>query len=135
MSTITLDFGTETQTTAPAQIDADTELERLAEAALVADMNFKEAETAKNDAKAAFKKALEARGALNPDTKAVGVVRTIVKRMRRFDKSLASQLLTAEEIAKYSTIDSAVVKANVAPNVYEMFQKDSGYSLEVKVAD
>ena len=114
---------------------AEIELEHLAEAALQADIEFKEAEIKKDSAKAAFKKALEARGQLNPDNKNVGVVRTIIKRMRRFDPALAKQLLTAEEIAKYSDISSALVKANVAPSVYEMFQKDSGYSLEVKVAD
>lgn len=114
---------------------ADIELEHLAEEALEADIAFKEAERKKDSTKAAFKKALEARGQLKQDTRAVGVVRTIIKRTRRFDPALAKQLLTAEEIAKYSDISSALVKANVAPKVYEMFQADQGYSLELKVAD
>lgn len=114
---------------------ADIELEHLAEAALQADMAFKEAERLKDSSKAAFKKALEARGLLKQDTRAVGVVRTIIKKTRRFDPALAKQLLTAEEVAKYSDISSALVKANVAPAVYEMFQADQGYSLELKVAD
>lgn len=130
MSTITLSYAE-----APAQTDADTELERLAEAALVADMEAKEAAEKQKAAKDAFKKALEARGQLNPDTKGIGVVRCIIKKTRRFDKALAEQLLTPDEVAKYSSIDSALVKANVAPSAYELMQKDFGYSLEVKVAD
>lgn len=114
---------------------ADIELEHLAEEALEADIAFKEAERKKDSTKAAFKKALEARGQLKQDTRAVGVVRTIIKKTRRFDPALAKQLLTPEEIAKYSDISSALVKANVAPKVYEMFQADQGYSLELKVAD
>ncbi len=132
MSKITLNFD---ELVDSIKSDPNVELERLAEAALIADINAKEAAEVQKSAKEALKKALEARGMLNSDTKAVGVVRTIVKQVRRFDKSLASDLLTAEEIAKYSSIDSALVKANVAPNVYEMFQKDYGYSLEVKVGD
>lgn len=119
---------------APAT-DVDVELEALAEAALMADMEFKDAETKQKSAKDAFKKALADRGLLKQDTKAVGVVRTIIKKTRRFDPNLAKQLLSAEEIAKYSDISSALVKANVAPNVYEMFQADQGFSLELKVAD
>lgn len=130
--TIELNFD---QIIAQARTNPNIELEHLAEAALQADIAFKEAERVKDSTKAAFKKALEARGQLNQDTRAVGVVRTVIKRLRRFDPNLAKQLLTAEEVARYSDISSALVKANVAPNVYEMFQADQGYSLELKVAD
>jgi hypothetical protein len=119
--------------TAPSA--ADIELEHLAEAALQAHIAATEAVRVQESTKAAFKKALQAHGRLTPDNKNVGVVRTIIKPMRRFDPALAKQLLTAEEIAKYSDISSALVKANVAPAVYEMFQKNQGYSLEIKVAD
>lgn len=120
---------------ATAAAGSDAELEALAEAALLADINAKEAAEAQKSAKDAFKKALEARQMLNSDTKQVGVVRTIVKATRRFDKTLAAQLLTEDEIAKYSSLDGALVKANVAPAVYEMFQRDYGFSLEVKVGE
>ena len=129
---ITLNYETNTL---PASLQSDLDLEQLAEAALVADMEAKEAAEKQKSAKDAFKKALEARGMLDSDTKAVGVVRTVIKKTRRFDKSLAEQLLTAEEIAQYSSLDSAKVKANVAPSSYELMQKDMGWSLETKVAD
>lgn len=111
----------------------DTWLELLAEEALEADIEFKAAEARKDSAKKALKEALEAAGKLDQDTKAIGVVRTIIKKTRRFSADLAEQLLTPEEIAAYSSINSAKVKANVAPAVYELLQADTGYSLEVKV--
>lgn len=114
---------------------ADIELEHLAEVALQADLAAKEAADRQKAAKDALKKALQDRGLLKQDTRAVGVVRTIIKQTRRFSPALAKQLLTEEEITRYSDISSALVKANVAPNVYEMFQEDQGYSLELKVAD
>lgn len=111
----------------------DLALEALAEEALEADIEFKAAEARKDSAKKALKEALEAAGKLDQDTKAIGVVRTIIKRTRRFDAKLAEQLLTPEEIAAYSSVNSAKVKANVAPSAYELMQADLGWSLEVKV--
>lgn len=111
----------------------DSMLEELAEEALEADQAAKDAVARQASTKAALKKALEEAGQLDPDTKAVGVVRTIIKRVRRFSKDLAEELLTPEEVAQYSSIDSAKVKANVAPTVYEMMQADQGFSLELKV--
>jgi hypothetical protein len=117
----------------PQGYDAEAELERLAEEALEADIAAKDAVAKQASTKAAFKKALEDAGQLSPDTRAKGVVRTIIKRVRRFSKDLAEELLTPEEVAQYSSIDSAKVKANVAPSVYEMMQADQGFSLELKV--
>jgi hypothetical protein len=111
----------------------EAELEALAEEALEADIAAKDAVAKQASTKAALKKALEEAGKLDSDTKAVGVVRTIIKRVRRFDAKLAEELLTPEEVAKYSAISSALVKANVAPTVYEMMQADQGFSLELKV--
>jgi hypothetical protein len=111
----------------------DAWLEALAEEALEADMAAKDAVALQASTKAALKKALEEAGKLDQDTKAVGVVRTIIKRVRRFSKDLAEELLTPDEVAQYSSIDSAKVKANVAPSVYEMMQADQGFSLELKV--
>lgn len=113
--------------------EPDADLEALAEAALVADMNAKEAVALQASTKAAFKEALAKSGRLNGDTKAVGVVRTIIKATRRFDPALAKQLLTAEEVAKYSDISGALVKANVSPVEYNLMQADTGFSLEVRV--
>jgi hypothetical protein len=131
MSTITLDF----ETTAPTVTDE--ELEQLALDALTADISAKEAAERQKVAKDAFKKALEERGQLNGDYKGVGVVRTIIKPSRRFDAALAKTLLTEEEIEKFSTktLDSKLIQRNVSPDVYELMQKSSGWSLEVKVAD
>ena len=131
MSTITLDFAT----SAPEITDA--ELEILAERALNADIAAKEAAEAQKTAKEAFKKALEERGQLNGDYKGIGVVRTIIKNVRRWDEKRAMQLLTPEEVERYSTkkLDSALVKRNVTPDTFELMQADYGYSLEVKVAD
>jgi hypothetical protein len=131
-----------TGTAAPAKLTlsgktkqelVDAELEALAEAALEADIAAKAAVAKQESAKKAFKEALEKAGKLDGDTKAVGVVRTIIKRTRRFDSKLAEQLLTSEEIAKYSAISGALVKANVAPAAYELMQADTGFSLELKV--
>lgn len=117
----------------PARPYQDALLEELAEEALEADIAAKEAIARQASTKAAFKEALLAAGKLDGDTKAVGVVRTIIKKTRRFSKELAEQLLTPEEVAQYSSIDGAKVKANVAPAAYELMQADTGYSLEVKV--
>jgi hypothetical protein len=111
----------------------EAELEALAEAALEADIAAKAAVAKQESAKKAFKEALEKAGKLDGDTKAVGVVRTIIKRTRRFDPKLAEQLLTPEEVAKYSAISGTLVKQNVAPAAYELMQADTGFSLELKV--
>lgn len=117
----------------PPTPNPDAWLELLAEEALEADIAAKEAVAKQASTKAALKKALEEAGKLNGDTKAVGIVRTIIKRTRRFDASLAKELLTPEEVAKYSDISGSLVKANVAPAVYELMQADQGFSLELKV--
>jgi hypothetical protein len=136
MTTLTLNTGTSVkpldQVHTEAQL-AETKLELLAEAALEADIAAKEAIALQASTKAAFKEALEKAGKLDGDTKAVGVVRTIIKRTRRFDPKLAEQLLTSEEVAKYSAISGSLVKANVAPAAYELMQADTGFSLELKV--
>ena len=132
-STLKLNLGTNTLADLKAEHAAERELELLAEEALEADLAAKEAIVRQASTKAALKKALEEAGKLDGDTKAIGVVRTIIKRTRRFDPALAKQLLNAEEIAKYSDISGALVKQNVAPAVYEMMQADQGFSLELKV--
>jgi len=132
MATLTLITGP-SQGTTPEAAAADLQLEFLAEEALQADIEAKAAVAKQESAKKALKDALAAAGKLDQDTKAVGVVRTIIKRVRRFDPKLAEQLLTPEEIAKYSAISGALVKANVAPTVYELLQSDQGFSLELRV--
>lgn len=121
-------------TTAAPEI-ADAELEHLAELALEADMEAKAAAEKQKAAKEAFKKALEVRNALNQNTRNVGIVRTVIKNVRRWDEKKAKELLNADEIERYSVskLDSALVKRNVTPDTYELMQADFGYSLEVKV--
>jgi hypothetical protein len=130
---ITLDLGPAISTAAPEIADA--ELEHLAELALEADMEAKAAAEKQKAAKEAFKKALEVRNALNQNTRNVGVVRTVIKNVRRWDEKKAKELLNADEVERYSVkkLDSALVKRNVTPDTYELMQADFGYSLEVKV--
>jgi hypothetical protein len=128
-------MGTLTLSTEPATSTVNDRLEALAETALMADMAFKEAKEHAESTKAAFKKALEAAGKLNPDFKGIGVVRTVIKEVKRFDPKLAVQLLTVAEIAQYSALSGALVKDNVAPSVYALMQAPGTTSLELKVAD
>lgn len=114
------------------------ELEVLAEQALQADIELKEATERAKALKQQFKDALEAQGKLGTDFHGIGPVRTIIKHVRRFDEATARQALTDEEIEKYSVkkLDSALLKKNYAPTVYEeLFSKDYGFSLEFRVGD
>lgn len=115
----------------------DAELEVLAEKALVSSQKLKAAELqAKSDADA-LKKALEKAGKLKEDTKAIGPVRTTIFPTKRFNEELfraaASKRLQKE--CEKVTIDSALVKAKVSPDQYASFQKTSGWTLKVDVAD
>jgi len=115
-----------------------TALEQLAEDALRADLQAKQAADKAKDLKDRLKAALDAEGRLNEDMKGIGNVRTVVKHVRRFDESMAKQALTDEEIEKYSVqkLDSNLLKQNYSPKIYsELFSKDYGWSLELKVAD
>lgn len=122
---------------AASTTEDDNFLEALAEAAYQADRAFKQAKERAEQIKGDLKQALEQRGKLHGDTKGIGVIHTVIKPSRRFDPSLAEQLLKPEEIEKYSTLtlDSAKVKANVTPDTYELMQKQSGWSLELKAGD
>lgn len=114
------------------------DLEHLAESALRADMAAKEAAEKAKELKDQLKEALDKAGKLNGDTKAVGNARTVIKRVRRFDEKTALQALTEGEVEAYSVrkLDSALLKKNFAPTVYEeLFSKDFGFSLELKVND
>lgn len=113
------------------------ELEAEAEAAFLLDAQAKELSERAKSAKEALKAKLDKRGLLNGDTKAVGHIRTVIKQVRRFDEALAKSLLTPAEVEKYSVskLDSVIVKRNVTPDVFEMFQKDFGHSLELKVLE
>jgi hypothetical protein len=128
-------MGTLTLSTAPAPSTVNDRLEELAHAALVADIDFKEAKAKAESTKAAFRKALEEANQLTPDFKGIGAVRTVIKEVRKFDPAKAVQLLTPEEIQQCSALSGALVKANVAPTVYELMQSQGTTSLELKVAD
>lgn len=121
---------------APA-VDIDAALELEAEQAFLLDAQAKELAEQAKSAKEALKAKLEKRGLLNGDTKALGNIRTVIKQVRRFDENLAKSLLTPAEVEKYSVakLDSVIVKRNVSPDVFEMFQKDFGHSLELRVLE
>lgn len=129
MSTLTLNTGTTEQDT------FDFDLEALAEKALNDQIIFDEAKANAESSKAAFRKALEDSGKLNPDFKGTSLVRTIVKNVSRFDPKKAVELLNAEEISQCSALSGTLVKANVAPSVYALMQSPGTTSLQIKVSD
>jgi hypothetical protein len=114
---------------------ADAELEELAEKALEAQQAAKDAALEYKSAEDAFRKALEAAGKLDKDTKAVGIVRTVIYPTKRFDEETARGILTkklAKECEK-TVLDSAKVKANVSPAVYESMQVTTGMTLKISL--
>lgn len=116
-------------------IDTDTELEMLAEAALAAQQREKDAALEAKSATAAFREALDAAGKLNADNKAVGIVRTVIYPTKRFDEETARGLMTKklQKECEKTVLDSAKVKANVAPAVYESMQVTSGMTLKISL--
>ena len=123
-----------TLSTRPALVHQD-DLEALAETALMADLAFKEAKEKAESTKAAFKKALEDAGKLNPDFKGIGIVRTVIKEVNRFDPKKAVELLNESEIRECSALSGTLVKQNVAPSVYALMQSPGTTSLELKVGE
>lgn len=120
--------------------DADlveAQLELLAEKALKSSQKLKAAELqAKSDADA-LKKALEKAGKLTEDTKAIGPVRTVIYPTVRFNEELARQFMTKklQKECEKVVLDTNLVKAKVTPEQYKSFQKASGWTLKVDVAD
>lgn len=113
------------------QIDIDA----IAEKALADDMALKEATAKAKASKEALKKALDAKGLLNPDFKGTDLVRVIVKAPMNFDKNKALALLTESEIAEYSSLDRALVEKNTPPNLYELMKSPGTVSVTLQVAD
>ena len=111
------------------------DLDALAEEALYDDMVLKEATAKAKASKDKFKKALDEQGLLNPDFKGTDLVRVIVKAPMVFDPKKAMQILTPAEIAKYSAISGALVKANISPNDYAVLQSPGSISVTLQVAD
>ena len=112
-----------------------TDLDALAEEALEDDMVLKEATARAKASKDKFKKALDEQGLLNPDFKGTDLVRVIVKAPMVFDAKKALEVLTPVEIAKYSAISGALVKANLSPNDYAVLQSPGSISVTLQVAD
>ena len=112
-----------------------TDLDALAEEALEDDMVLKEATAKAKASKDKFKKALDEQGLLNPDFKGTDLVRVIVKAPMVFDAKKALEVLTPAEIAKYSAISGALVKANLSPNDYAVLQSPGSISVTLQVAD
>jgi hypothetical protein len=128
--------------TSPAETEAwtdasllEAQLELLAEQALDAQQEEKEAALKAKSATEAFRKALDAAGKLNADNKAVGIVRTVIYPTKRFDEATARTVMTkklAKECEK-TVLDSAKVKANLAPADYEKCQVTTGMTLKISL--
>lgn len=115
----------------------DAKLELLAEKALKAAQKAAAAELASKSAAEELKTALEAAGRLTEDTKAIGPVRTTIFPTKRFNADLFRAGATQKLIKECSVvaIDSNLVKAKVSPEQYASYQKVSGWTLKVDVAD
>jgi hypothetical protein len=125
-----------TPSTADAEL-IEAELELLAEKALKSSQKLKAAELqAKSDSEA-LKKALEKAGKLSEDTKAIGPVRTTIFPTKRFNSELflASAPKKLQKECSVVAIDSKLVQAKVSPEQYASYQKVSGWTLKVDVAD
>lgn len=119
----------------PETTISESDLERLAELALTADIRAKDAAAEAKSATDAFRKALEAANMLDSDTKAVGVVRTVIYPTKRFDETLARSLMTQKLQKECSKVvlDTKLVQAKVSPEQYEQFQKVSGWTMKLSV--
>jgi uncharacterized protein YjaG (DUF416 family) len=131
----TLTLNTKTAKELGLVVNTDAELERLAELALAAQQAEKEAALVAKSATDAFRKALADAGKLDSDTKAVGIVRTTIFPTKRFDETLARGILTKklQKECEKVTLDSAKVKALVAPAQYEQMQAVSGMTLKLSI--
>lgn len=125
-----------TPSTADAEL-VEAELELLAEKALVSSQKLKAAELQAKSDSDALKKALEKAGRLTEDNKNVGPVRTVIYPTRRFDETLARSLMSQKLQKECSKIvlDTKLVQAKVSPETYATFQKTSGWTLKLDVAD
>lgn len=113
----------------------DDHLETLAELALAAQKREKDAKTEAESATAAFRDALEKAGKLDADTKAVGIVRTVIYPTRRFSETLARGLMTKklQKECEKTVLDTAAVKKNVSPADYERMQETTGFTLKLSL--
>lgn len=101
-------------------------IDDLALAALKADMLAKDAEDKAKEAKANLYEALEKAGALNPDTKALGHVRTKIQPNRYFavDEALQSLPKKVQKEVMVSKPDPKLVQGHLTPIQRETFMKD-----------
>lgn len=105
------------------------------------------AEAAKKEADAAVAEVyeeLEQEGLLDPDTKAVGMVRTVIAPNRFFSEAKALELKNLKKIpaskikqATVSKIDGSILKALIEPALYEqcMDSYSKKYKITLKVND
>lgn len=134
---MTIQINLDTTLTTEDEELVQAKLELLAEKALKSSQKLAAAELqAKSDAEA-LKKALEAAGKLTEDTKAIGPVRTTIYPTVRFNETLARAGMSKklQKECEKTTLDSALVKAKVTPEQYKSFQKPSGWTLKLSVAD
>lgn len=114
-------------------------LEQLALIALQAKMKADDAKEAAEQAKFAFLQQLIAEDLFNPDTKAVGVVRTSISPNRYFDLDTALTLVPAEvvEECKVTVVDPKLLQENMTPKQKEAAMKsyEIPYKIGMKVND
>lgn len=124
--------------------EASKQLQEDLERALKLEMKAKSlADEAKKLKDKAYKE-LEEEGLLDPDTKAIGNVRLVLTPNRYFSEAKAHELAKLKKIplkiikqATVSKIDGTILKALVAPDIYEtcMEEYPKKYKLGLKVND
>lgn len=100
-------------------------LEQLALIALKAEMKSKEAAAAYKEAQLAFIEQAEAEGMLNPDTKAIGPVQTIITPNRFFDVDYAITLVSEADVLESTVevVDAKLLKQHMTPIQTEQAMK------------
>jgi len=100
-------------------------LEMLAIAALKADMKAKEAVAAYKEAQLAFSEQAEKEGMLNPDTLAIGPVKTNITPNRFFDVDTAITLVTKKAVLESTVkvVDAKLLQQHMTPIQREQAMK------------
>lgn len=111
----------------------EVDLDNLAAVALSDDMALTEATRVAKSSKDRLKKALEDQGLLNSDFKGTDLVHCTITEPMVFDPKKAMELLTPEEIAKYSALSGSLVKNNLAPAAYELLRSPGTKTLKLSV--
>lgn len=106
-------------------VNPSTKLELLAIKALKADIAAKKAVALAEEAKLEFVEQATKEQMLNPDTKAIGPVKTAITENRYFDVDTAVTLVSPEavEAATVEKVDAALLKQHMTPIEVEQAMK------------